>query len=130
MYLLMHQCPLASLDRLSFEFIRSIAICIGFDEDFARHELEGKRQDVATFLHGEVMIPIRGGGHYYISTRRFEQMQTDHRHKMAVDEDPEEVAKKDPEEKPMGSKDYVPFGYSLELVDPKNFDPWDDLASD
>ncbi|KAF3451159.1 hypothetical protein FNV43_RR07251 [Rhamnella rubrinervis] len=120
---------------------------IGLDEDSARCELEGRKQDVAMFLRGEaIMIPIRGGGHYYISTRRFEQMQTDHRHEMykwymdqyrdnpAVDEDPakvtEEDSMEDPEEEPMGFEDYVPFDYSLKLVDPKDFDLWDDPASD
>ena len=30
----------------------------------------------------------------------------------------------------MGSDDHVPLGYSPEPVDPEDFDPWDDPASD
>ncbi|KAF3438481.1 hypothetical protein FNV43_RR21243 [Rhamnella rubrinervis] len=55
-----------------------------------------------------------------------------------AEEDPEEdleevVAEdteKDPEEDSMGTDDYVPRGYTLELRDPKDFDPWDESASD
>ena len=46
------------------------------------------------------------------------------------EEDPEEVAEDDPEEDSMGSDDHVPLGYSPEPVDPEDFDPWDDPASD
>ncbi|KAF3455366.1 hypothetical protein FNV43_RR05817 [Rhamnella rubrinervis] len=77
---------------------------IGLDEDSARRELKGRRQDVAMFLRGEAI--------------------------MVVDKDPEEVVEEDPEEEAMGFEDYVPFSYSLEPVDPKDFDPWDNPASD
>ncbi|KAF3457808.1 hypothetical protein FNV43_RR02468 [Rhamnella rubrinervis] len=152
MYLLMLQWPPACQGECRRGDILSTSgdgyQNIGLDEDSPRRELEGRKQDVAMFLRGEaIMIPIRGGGHYYISTRRFEQMQTDHRHEMykwymdqyrdnpveqlamtlqAVDEDPVKVAEEDsmedPEEELMGFEDYVPFGYSLKLVDPKDFD--------
>ena len=46
------------------------------------------------------------------------------------EEDPKQVAEDDPEEDSMGSDDHVPLGYSPEPVDPEDFDPWDDPASD
>ncbi|KAF3433446.1 hypothetical protein FNV43_RR24548 [Rhamnella rubrinervis] len=56
---------------------------VGLDDDSARRELEGRRQEVAMFLRRElVMIPIRGGGHYYMPIGRFQQMQEDHYHDM------------------------------------------------
>ncbi|KAF3445852.1 hypothetical protein FNV43_RR11029 [Rhamnella rubrinervis] len=70
---------------------------VGLDDDSARRELEGRRQEVAMFLRRElVMIPIRGGGHYYMPIGRFQQMQEDHYHDMYMwyldqfDEDPTE----------------------------------------
>ncbi|KAF3440799.1 hypothetical protein FNV43_RR19085 [Rhamnella rubrinervis] len=40
-------------------------------------------RDVVMFLYGEaMMIPIRGGGHYYMPTGRFQQMHTEHFYEM------------------------------------------------
>ncbi|KAF3455470.1 hypothetical protein FNV43_RR00099 [Rhamnella rubrinervis] len=70
---------------------------VGLDDDSAPRELEGRRQEVAMFLYKElVMIPNRGGGHYYMPIGRFQQMQEDHYHDMYMrymdqfDEDPTE----------------------------------------
>ncbi|KAF3433566.1 hypothetical protein FNV43_RR24668 [Rhamnella rubrinervis] len=118
------------------------------------------------FKRGQfTMIPLLDGGHYYITTMRFEQMQADYRHNMYMlyldqfymdleeqqatmmqlgaqgfgrppvvatkpKEDPMKDIEEGSEEDSKGSDDYVPFSYSPEPVDPKNFDPWDDPPSD
>ncbi|KAF3457064.1 hypothetical protein FNV43_RR01721 [Rhamnella rubrinervis] len=107
------------------------------------------------------MIPIKGGGHYYMPIGRFQQMQEDHYHDMYMwymdqfDENPieqramrthvqawgfgqppvaeavlAEDSKEDPEEDSMGTDDYVPHGYTPNPVNPENFNPWDEPASD
>ena len=147
---------------------------IGLDAESTQRELERRRHTVARFLSGHTtMVPLPDGGHYYILTESFEQLQTDHRHEMLMwyldqfhedpdeqmarwaqldaqgfggppvaaedpeevaeddsEEDPEEVAEDDPEEDSMGSDDHVPLGYSPKPIDPEDFDPWDDPASD
>ncbi|KAF3455456.1 hypothetical protein FNV43_RR00083 [Rhamnella rubrinervis] len=45
------------------------------------------------------------------------------------EEDPEEVVE-DLKEDSMGTDDYIPHGYTPEQRDPKDFDPWDESASD
>ncbi|KAF3445128.1 hypothetical protein FNV43_RR14821 [Rhamnella rubrinervis] len=52
---------------------------VGLDDDSTRRELKGRRQDVTMFLRGEaLMIAIQGGGHNYMLTGKFQQMQTEH----------------------------------------------------
>ncbi|KAF3455823.1 hypothetical protein FNV43_RR00465 [Rhamnella rubrinervis] len=70
---------------------------VGLDDDSVHCELEGRREKVAMFMHREaVMIPIIGGGHYYMPTGRFQQMQIEHFRDMFIwyldqfDEDPTE----------------------------------------
>ncbi|KAF3453879.1 hypothetical protein FNV43_RR04320 [Rhamnella rubrinervis] len=88
---------------------------IELDEDSTCRELKGKRQDVAMFLHGEaVMMPIWGGDHYYMPTRRGPPIAA-----ADLEEDPVDVMEKDS----LGIGGYVPYVYSPELVDPEDFDP-------
>ncbi|KAF3443705.1 hypothetical protein FNV43_RR13395 [Rhamnella rubrinervis] len=131
---------------------------VGLDDDSARRELEGRRQEVAMFLRRElVMKSIRGGGHYYMLIGRFQQMQEDHYHDMYMwyldqfDEDPTEqramrahvhaqgfvgppvaaaILAEDPEEDSLGIDEYVPRGYTPDPVDLEDFDPWDEPAND
>ena len=70
---------------------------IGLDAESTQRELERRRHTVARFLSGHTtMVPLPDGGHYYILTESFEQLQTDHRHEMLMwyldqfHEDPDE----------------------------------------
>ncbi|KAF3456660.1 hypothetical protein FNV43_RR01314 [Rhamnella rubrinervis] len=41
-----------------------------------------------------------------------------------------EDTEEDPEEDSLGTDEYVPHGYTPDPVDPEDFDPWDEPASD
>ena len=70
---------------------------IGLDAESTQRELERRRHTVARFLSGHTtMVPLPDGGHYYILTESFKQLQTDHRQDMLMwyldqfHEDPDE----------------------------------------
>ncbi|KAF3449179.1 hypothetical protein FNV43_RR09907 [Rhamnella rubrinervis] len=95
---------------------------VGLDDNSARRELKGRRQEVAMFLRRElVMILIRGGamrGH--VQARGFGGPPVA---AAVLVEDSEE----DPEEDSLGIDEYVPRSYTPNPVDPEDFDPWDEL---
>ncbi|KAF3457365.1 hypothetical protein FNV43_RR02022 [Rhamnella rubrinervis] len=97
---------------------------VGLDEDSARRELEGRRQNVSMFLHGEAtMIPTRSGEQLAMTLLVVAQgLEVPPVAVMsrAVDEDMEDS---------IGSEDYVAHGYSFEPVNPEDFNPWDDTNS-
>ncbi|KAF3432397.1 hypothetical protein FNV43_RR27137 [Rhamnella rubrinervis] len=85
------------------------------------------------------MVPLLDGGHCYVLTESYEQLDVDHyaqgfRGPPDAEEDPKEVvaedSEEDPEEDSRGYDDYVPREYTPEPVDPEDFDPWDEPASD